>query len=189
MAQTISYQRGTLNVTPSVNYGVAVDPVLIVTAPSTGVSRVIISQFALRCTVDQANVSNNKAIIAIGQDSTGYSYIGGSSIGNTPGNYVAFPQVLGTTHAPTGSGYSGTAGTYSGSNCAFYYNNDTAQREPYTSKNLPADVQNVRAPGTFLTTMSSQIWVVPNDRICLKLSGSSASNFEVVYSFIFITET
>jgi hypothetical protein len=185
MPQTITYQRGITTVSNSTTN---INPTTLVTAPSTGVSRVIIPQFTVRCltTAFGTTPSNLIILLSLGTDATGYGYIGGADVGNTPCGFVGFSQVMGTSHAGSNTGNSGSCIFFSGEQCGADPNNTA-----FTSKTLSADKINVVAPNnTISATLSNQIWALPSDQIGIKIGGTNASaNYEVVYSFIFITES
>lgn len=190
MAQTITYQRGTTTITANNSFSATTDPILLVTAPSTGYSRVIISQLSFRNTSFQQLSNTARPILTIGQDSAGYSHIGGFVVGNTPCGYLSMSQTTGNSHAYNGGGTSGAGSVIAGVDCSRYYDNSSGVNTPFTSQNFSPDLQSVNSGGSFSAVLASQIWAVPNDRICVKFGGTnSSSTYEIVYSFIFITET
>jgi hypothetical protein len=194
MAQTITYQRGTTSISSIIGGTTTVNPTTLVTAPSGGVSRVIVTQLAVRNTSFQVRTTDLRVLVTLGQSSTNYSYIGGAgSSGNAGGmvGYVSFQQNLGTSHAGNGSGHAGCILSLGGSDCSQYYDTSSGQLTPFTSKNLAPELYfNAPSSSQASGTLSNQIWTLPSDQIGLKLGGSAgAATYEVVYSFIFITES
>lgn len=184
MPQTITYQRGITTVS---NSSTNIDPTILATAPSTGVSRVIIPQFTIRCltTATGTTPSSLRILVSLGTSATGYGYIGGGSVGNTLCGFFGFSQVMGTSHAGSNTGSSGSCIFFSSEQCGADPNSTA-----FTSKTLSADKVFVAAPSNTITaTLASQIWALPSNEIGIKIGGSNSANYEVVYSFIFITES
>jgi hypothetical protein len=186
MPQAITVQQGTTSVTTATS-STNVNPTTLATAPAGGPSRVIITQFAVRAQTSSGATqpSELNCFLSVGTSATGYGYVGGFDCSNTPIGYVSLPQVMGTSAAGTGNGFSGTTSFYASEQCSFDPPGNTT-----TSKNLSADKLSLAAPGSAVTaSMASQIWALPGDEIGVKLGGNIAVSCEVLYSFIFITES
>lgn len=186
MPQSITYQRGTNTITVAINATGNVDPTILATAPSTGVSRVIITQLTFRC-LDSNNIPTNATfLLSLGNASTGYGYIGGADIGNTNCGFLGFNQVLGTSHAASGNGSSGSCVFFTTQNC-----NTDPSGSTITNKQLAPEKIQLTAPSSIVTaTLSNQIWALPSEEIGVKIGATQFGvTYEVVYSFIFITES
>ena len=194
MAQVITSQNGTASISGNIvsRNAYARDPVNMATAPSTGPSRVIINRLSLRNTGPANTLTSQiKLMLTIGQDSYGYSTIGGIDSSMQYG-FISLGQASGDS-SPTntiGAGTGFSAGAVAGTSFWCIGTDMSA----FTTKNLPAPDFFVRG-GTVDTVNSipTQFWVTPGDNIGVKLwTGSLSSgtpNFELTYSLIFITET
>lgn len=186
MPQAITYQRGTNTITVALNATGNIDPTVLATAPSTGVSRVIITQLTFRCLDSNSIPTNAIFLLSLGSASTGYGYIGGADVANTSCGFLGFNQVLGTSHAGSGNGGSGSCVFFTQQNC-----NTDPSGSTITNKQIAPEKIQLTAPGTQVAaTLSNQIWALPGEQIGIKIGASSFGvTYEVVYSFIFITES
>jgi hypothetical protein len=185
MAQSITTQSGTATVTSNTigNFRFGQDPTLLTTAPSTGCSRVIINKLTLRNTGTLASTPFNFQFI-IGQDSTGYSPIGGLYANTTIGMF-SLQQTSGDSNTGKGIINGGSGGGAGGT--AFFVSNSSLSGG--TVKNIsPNDVFIASPTDGRICTIPTQFWLTPSDRINVKLSTGNGVSYEVTYSFIFITE-
>lgn len=186
MAQSITTQSGTAFISSNGagNFGWNIMPTFLAQAPLTGCSRVIINKLTLRNNSTRPSTGPFNLQLIIGQDSTGYSPIGGV-YANTYVGMFSLQQASGDSNLGQAQGNAGTGLPAGGT--AFFLNNE--DQSTSTIKNVkPVDVFTASPIDGRICTIPTQFWVTPQDTINVKLNVAIGVSYVVGYSFIFITE-